>query len=81
MLFATGSLPNGVTGASLPDMLRYDVMELVSGELIRPNLGAEEAYRVRDKMQDAMLRAGRSLKRKRYAVRPTEPQVQAERAA
>jgi hypothetical protein len=53
-------------------MIRYSVVELISGEVIRANVGADEAYRVRDQHQKDMLRAGRDLRRKRYAVRPTD---------
>ena len=52
----------------------YDVVELVSQTVIRPNVSLVAAYRVRDQHQAAMLRAGRTLTRKRYSVRlSTEP--------
>ena len=48
----------------------YDVIELVSDTVIRPTVSMQTAYSIRDQHQKAMLRAGRSLARKRYGVRP-----------
>jgi len=50
----------------------YDVIELVSATVIRPSVPLDRAYRIRDEHQRAMLRAGRSLSRKRYGVRPAD---------
>lgn len=52
--------------------MRYSVIEVVSGEVIRANVGMDEAYRVRDQHQESMLRAGRTLLRKRYGLRVVE---------
>jgi hypothetical protein len=48
----------------------YDVIELVSATVVRSAVPLATAYRIRDEHQRQMLRAGRSLERKRYGVRP-----------
>ena len=53
-------------------MLFFDVLELVSNTVIRSRLPLDKAERIRDQHQTAMLRAGRTLSRKRYGVRPCE---------
>ena len=55
----------------------YDVIELVSATVVRPAVPMEQAYRIRDEHQRVMLRAGRSLSRKRYGVRPTDSKTTA----
>ena len=49
----------------------YDVIELVLNTVVRERVSLDLAYRIRDEHQDAMLRAGRTLHRKRYGVRPS----------
>ena len=38
--------------------MTYTVIEVISGEVIRSNVGMDEAYRVRDQMQATMAAAG-----------------------